>query len=51
MAGRPEGGVDPRPFHGVRPMPRMTMIEAIRSAMDVSMERDDNVVVFGEDVG
>ncbi|MDJ1159956.1 alpha-ketoacid dehydrogenase subunit beta [Chelatococcus sp. SYSU_G07232] len=32
-------------------MPRMTMIEAIRSAIDVSMERDDNVVVFGEDVG
>ncbi len=32
-------------------MPRMTMIEAIRSAMDVAMERDDNVVVFGEDVG
>jgi 2-oxoisovalerate dehydrogenase E1 component beta subunit len=32
-------------------MPRMTMIEAIRGAMDVSMERDDNVVVFGEDVG
>ena len=32
-------------------MPRMTMIEAIRSAMDVSMGRDDNVVVFGEDVG
>ncbi|MDQ2704997.1 MAG: alpha-ketoacid dehydrogenase subunit beta, partial [Pseudomonadota bacterium] len=32
-------------------MPRMTMIEAIRSAMDVSMARDDNVVVFGEDVG
>jgi 2-oxoisovalerate dehydrogenase E1 component beta subunit len=29
----------------------MTMIEAIRSAMDVSMARDDNVVVFGEDVG
>jgi len=27
------------------------MIEAIRSAMDVSMERDDNVVVFGEDAG
>ena len=27
------------------------MIEAIRGAMDVSMERDDNVVVFGEDVG
>ncbi|MET0940192.1 MAG: alpha-ketoacid dehydrogenase subunit beta [Mesorhizobium sp.] len=32
-------------------MPRITMIEAIRGAMDVSMERDDNVVVFGEDVG
>src|SRR5690606_18083769 len=32
-------------------MTRMTMIEAIRSAMDVSMERNDNVVVFGEDVG
>ena len=32
-------------------MARMTMIEAIRSAMDVSMERDPNVVVFGEDVG
>ena len=27
------------------------MIEAIRGAMDVSMDRDDNVVVFGEDVG
>ncbi|MEW9835091.1 alpha-ketoacid dehydrogenase subunit beta [Mesorhizobium marinum] len=32
-------------------MSRMTMIEAIRSAMDVAMGRDDNVVVFGEDVG
>ncbi len=32
-------------------MARMTMIEAIRSAMDVSMGRDENVVVFGEDVG
>ena len=32
-------------------MDRMTMIEAVRSAMDVSMERDDDVVVFGEDVG
>lgn len=27
------------------------MIEAIRDAMDVSMERDEKVVVFGEDVG
>ncbi|MCT7378505.1 alpha-ketoacid dehydrogenase subunit beta [Chelativorans salis] len=32
-------------------MPRMTMIEAIRDAMDVAMGRDDNVVVFGEDAG
>jgi 2-oxoisovalerate dehydrogenase E1 component beta subunit len=32
-------------------MPRKTMIEAIRDAMDVMMERDDDVVVFGEDVG
>lgn len=32
-------------------MARMTMIQAIRSAMDVAMSRDDNVVVFGEDVG
>ena len=32
-------------------MARMTMIEAVRSAMDVSMGRDENVVVFGEDVG
>ena len=32
-------------------MPRKTMVEAIRDAMDVSMQRDQNVVVFGEDVG
>lgn len=31
--------------------PRMTMIQAINSAMDVMMERDDQVVVMGEDVG
>lgn len=35
--------------HG--PMVSMTMIQAIRSAMDVMLERDDNVVVFGQDVG
>ena len=28
----------------------MTMIQALRSAMDVMLERDDNVVVFGQDV-
>jgi 2-oxoisovalerate dehydrogenase E1 component beta subunit len=32
-------------------MPAMTMIQALRSAMDVMLERDGNVVVFGEDVG
>ncbi len=32
-------------------MPTMSMIEAIRDAHDVMMARDDNVVVFGEDVG
>ena len=32
-------------------MAAMTMIQAIRSAMDVMLGRDDNVVVFGEDVG
>lgn len=29
----------------------MNMIEAVRDAMDVMLLRDDNVVVFGEDVG
>lgn len=32
-------------------MSRMTMIEAIRNAHDLAMERDERVVVFGEDVG
>ncbi len=32
-------------------MARMTMIQALRSAMDVMLGRDPNVVVFGEDVG
>ncbi len=30
---------------------RMTMIEAVRDALDVKMNDDDNVVIFGEDVG
>ncbi|KWE25737.1 alpha-ketoacid dehydrogenase subunit beta [Burkholderia territorii] len=29
----------------------MTMIQALRSAMDVMLARDDDVVVFGQDVG
>src|SRR4051812_4958105 len=32
-------------------MPRRTMVEAIRDALDVMMGRDSCVVVFGEDVG
>jgi 2-oxoisovalerate dehydrogenase E1 component beta subunit len=32
-------------------MPAMTMVQAIRSALDVMLGRDDDVVVFGEDVG
>ncbi|MGY2907940.1 alpha-ketoacid dehydrogenase subunit beta [Bradyrhizobium sp. URHC0002] len=32
-------------------MPSLTMIEAIRDAMDVMMARDDRVVTFGQDVG
>ena len=27
------------------------MIQALRSAMDVMLERDDNVVIYGQDVG
>ncbi len=32
-------------------MAKMTMIQAIRDAHNVAMERDNTVVVFGEDVG
>ncbi len=32
-------------------MASMTMVHAIRSALDVMLGRDSNVVVFGEDVG
>ncbi len=32
-------------------MAAMTMIQALRSAMDIMLERDNNVVIFGEDVG
>ncbi|WP_395645602.1 alpha-ketoacid dehydrogenase subunit beta [Terricaulis sp.] len=32
-------------------MTTMTMIQALNSAMDISMERDPNVLTFGEDVG
>ncbi len=32
-------------------MPNMTMIQALNSALDVMMDRDPNVLTFGEDVG
>jgi 2-oxoisovalerate dehydrogenase E1 component beta subunit len=32
-------------------MPSMTMIQALNSALDVMLERDPNVLIFGEDVG
>ncbi|MDE3176120.1 MAG: alpha-ketoacid dehydrogenase subunit beta [Pseudomonadota bacterium] len=32
-------------------MPRLTMVEAIRDALDVKMAEDPRVVVFGEDAG
>ena len=32
-------------------MATMTMVQAIRSALDVALARDGNVVIFGEDVG
>lgn len=32
-------------------MPQMTMIEAIRSALSEEMERDERVLVMGEDIG
>ena len=32
-------------------MPQMNMIEAIRSGLDVLMDKDPNVVVLGQDVG
>ncbi|MEW5780868.1 MAG: alpha-ketoacid dehydrogenase subunit beta [Pseudomonadota bacterium] len=32
-------------------MATMSMIQALRSAMDVMLARDDNVVIYGEDVG
>src|ERR1700739_1027494 len=32
-------------------MPTMTMVQALRSAMDVMLERDENVVIYGQDGG
>jgi 2-oxoisovalerate dehydrogenase E1 component beta subunit len=32
-------------------MPRMTMIQALNSAMDLMLDRDENVVLIGQDIG
>ena len=32
-------------------MSEMNMVQAVNSALDVMLERDENVLVFGEDVG
>ena len=47
----PSGGSAVRAATSVGASSSMTMIQALRSAMDVMLERDDNVVVYGQDVG
>jgi hypothetical protein len=32
-------------------MPAMNMIQAVNSAMDIMLSRDNDIVIFGEDVG
>ena len=32
-------------------MPRMNMVQAINSAMDIMLARDPNVVLIGQDIG
>ena len=32
-------------------MPRMNMIQALNSAMDIAMQRDEGVIILGQDVG
>ena len=32
-------------------MPNMNMIQSLNSALDIMLERDEDVIVFGEDVG
>src|SRR5690606_2706537 len=46
------GSVDMADIHKIgQGTASMTMIQALRSAMDIMLERDDNVVIFGQDVG
>ena len=37
--------------YGIARMPTMNIIEAVNSALTIAMEKDDRVVVLGEDVG
>lgn len=37
--------------HEAQAVSSMTMIQALRSGLDVMMAKDDNVIVYGEDVG
>ena len=46
-----KGGGAATSFSLVYVMARMSMVEAIRDAMDCKMAEDERVVVFGEDVG
>ena len=32
-------------------MPQMNMIEAVRDALDIKMDKDPDVVTFGEEIG
>ncbi|MGM7268234.1 alpha-ketoacid dehydrogenase subunit beta, partial [Erysipelothrix rhusiopathiae] len=32
-------------------MAQLTMIQAITEALDIALERDENTLIFGEDVG
>lgn len=49
---RPRPKLDAAPeAEASAPRSSMTMIAALRSAMDVMLERDDKVVIFGQDVG
>ena len=32
-------------------MAQMNIVQAVNSALDTMLERDENVVIFGEDVG
>ena len=32
-------------------MPNMNMIQSLNSALDIMLERDSDVIIFGEDVG